>query len=1161
MSLITIAIRSLLYYWRSNFTLALGVAAATAVLTGALIVGDSMRSSLRSLALDRLGQIDEIVVSDGFFNADLAQAIRGSDSFKQDYSQAVAVILFPNGSVELADTSSSAVRASGVNVFGIPNEFWALASDDAIDMPEIEGRQVIINQALADQLKLADDGAESTDSKFSLTLRVPKPSQLSSDSSLGKKDDLVESLVELKVSQVVANKNIARFGLHVSQLDSPNIFVPIELLSDALQADALKHRTGLQANAILLSGNGDTPPPPGTAEQLIKSADASLQDYGLAIKAVKQTAADSAATVFDYYGLSSDRLVISDELATAIGTAFPDAQPVFTYLANDISPVGGQQGIPFSMVASIDVGADFPLLDTNEQQIEPIQENQIVLNEWAATDLGAEVGDKIKVTYFLPESTHETAEEATVDFQLVAIAKLTQPDSPFDFRRRKVVPAEYTTTSPTLANDPDLTPEVPGLTDAESIENWDLPFQTADKIRAEDDQYWNQYRTTPKAFVSLATGQKLWGSRFGKITSFRIPKSAGDLTTVQQKLLQQIGVEESLFGFSVIPIKRNAVTASSGSTPFDVLFLALSMFVIAAALILVSLLFRLLLQQRASELGTLLAVGLSRAAVFKAVVVEMAAVVCAGALFGVLIGIAYAGLMIFGLTNWWVGAISEPVLRLHISPLILAIGSISGLLVSLLTIVYTIRSTRKTSVRQILAGELSSSSGTVAGAGGKRRLRGYWVYVLLALAIVLSVVASFLGGEPQAGAFMGAGFLVLAAGMLTVYQYLKRAPNESESRLSLGALAAMSGRRNPLRSTLTVGLVAVASFLIVAVSSFRLTPSEEGTAGFDLIADSELPIYEELDEAIEIPSQSYSIRYKGGEDASCNNLYQSTQPVVLGVGQSFIDSFNDGPGFRWSAIAGAAKNPWTLLNQPEQDGAIPVVIDKNTANYSLKIFQAGGIYHVDFDSGQSVDFHVVGFLENSLLQGSLIISESNFVALFSDVAGYRKFLIRGVGQGEAEVTQLSSELEQRFSDQGLDVRSATAVLADFQKVQNTYISTFQTLGGLGLLLGTFGLAVVQIRSVIERQQEFGLMRSVGFNLAQLARLVLLENLWLMFVALSVGLVAALVTTLPHFLIGGASIPWLDLGILFALIIVFGLAAAFFASRTIGRLPLIESLRR
>jgi ABC-type antimicrobial peptide transport system permease subunit len=280
---------------------------------------------------------------------------------------------------------------------------------------------------------------------------------------------------------------------------------------------------------------------------------------------------------------------------------------------------------------------------------------------------------------------------------------------------------------------------------------------------------------------------------------------------------------------------------------------------------------------------------------------------------------------------------------------------------------------------------------------------------------------------------------------------------------------------------------------------------------------------------------------------------------VLGVSEAFVESFDpeNVDKFRWSSTIATDQqqraNPWRMLYQTTDDGAIPVIIDKNTANYSLKIFASGGDYEVQYDSGHRVKFRVVGFLENSVLQGLLIISEANFKKAFPRVSGYRYFLIKG-NQQDAEI------LEDRLGDQGFDARSAAQLLAEFQKVQNTYINTFQTLGALGLLLGTLGLAAVQIRSVLERRKELGLMRSVGFSRGQLSRMVLMENAWLLLLGLGVGIGSALFATLPHYWIGGASVPWIDLALLFAIILATGLLAGLFASRILARMPLVQSLR-
>ena len=149
---------------------------------------------------------------------------------------------------------------------------------------------------------------------------------------------------------------------------------------------------------------------------------------------------------------------------------------------------------------------------------------------------------------------------------------------------------------------------------------------------------------------------------------------------------------------------------------------------------------------------------------------------------------------------------------------------------------------------------------------------------------------------------------------------------DSGQNFDLGRFARLSARRSPLRSALTVGLIGVASFLIVAVSSFRLSPTELGTGGFDFVATSSQPIIADLnmDEGrtellgdAEIPDavKTYALRLKPGQDASCNNLYQSTQPQVIGVTDAFIERFdNRDRRFEWAGSLTDRDNPWRSLH-------------------------------------------------------------------------------------------------------------------------------------------------------------------------------------------------------------------------------------------------------
>src|SRR5262249_52430415 len=144
------------------------------------------------------------------------------------------------------------------------------------------------------------------------------------------------------------------------------------------------------------------------------------------------------------------------------------------------------------------------------------------------------------------------------------------------------------------------------------------------RIRPDDvnEQFWDRHRTTPKAYVTLKTGQELWRSRFGDLTSFRIEKPAGP-----PALLGGAGAYASFVsrlsdnlkpaagGFVFDDVKGHALRASSGGTDFAMLFLGFSFFLILSALLLVGLLFRLNLDRRAAQVGVLLASGWPRRAV------------------------------------------------------------------------------------------------------------------------------------------------------------------------------------------------------------------------------------------------------------------------------------------------------------------------------------------------------------------------------------------------------------------------------------------------------------------------------------------------------------------------------------------------------------------
>ena len=367
----------------------------------------------------------------------------------------------------------------------------------------------------------------------------------------------------------------------------------------------------------------------------------------------------------------------------------------------------------------------------------------------------------------------------------------------------------------------------------------------------------------------------------------------------------------------------------------------------------------------------------------------------------------------------------------------------------------------------------------------------------------------------------------------------------------------------------------------MAVASGQRDPSVEtadlnsGNGGYVLVGESATPILEDLNSKegrnkadlstnitpdqekllSEIAVTSY--RKKPGENASCLNLYQTTLPTVLGVPDSQIAR----GGFKF--INGQASDSWKRLTEQREDGLIPVLGDMNTLMFSLHKGPGDSIDVPNTDH----KLVVVGMLDSSVFQGVLLMSDSNFQTVFPDAVAFRYFLIAAGDQRAAqsplskdEADQLTQLFESKLTPFGMDIERVSDRIAAFLIVQNTYLSTFQTLGGLGLLLGTLGLATVMLRNVVERRSELALMRAVGFRRKSLSWMVLSENAMLLIWGLIAGTVCALLAMLPHLTSVGADTPWLSGLKLIGLVFAVGMLAAWFAVREASRTPIVSSLR-
>ena len=1027
----TLLARNLTWYWRTNLAALLGVAAATAVLGGALLVGESVRWSLRELALARLGNAEVVVTRSGFFREELAAAFHPS-----------APVIALDGVVT---REPSGKRAAGVEIYGVDERFWSFQNEPG---GPPKGREILLPPALARGLGAAVGDA--------ILLRLPKPSAIPIESLHGRKEDAGRT-IRLAVRGVAARE----FSLRPQQGDLRAAYVPLARLQKDLE------QTG-KVNAILVASGADV-------ERTLKKSYA-LADLGLRLRVLEKPGCVS---------IESDSALIGDALTTAVSSTAASlglrTQPVLTYLANSIRT--GARATPYSVVTALDSG------------LAPAAEDGIVLNEWAARDLGAKAGDPVELDYYVWRADGRLHSE-TARFRLQRIVVLAGD-----------------------AADPALTPDYPGITESRSLRDWDPPFPLdLTRIRPVDEQYWDRYRATPKAFIRLARGRQLWGTRFGSLTSIRVfPPSAAFPEALRAAL------DPATMGLMVAPVRAQALKAAQGATDFGEYFTYFSFFLMVSALLLAGLFFKLGIEQRTKEIGVLRSLGFSAARIRTIFLLEGAALATAGAATGAAAALAYGALILLGLRTWWFDAVGTRLLSLHASLPTLGAAFGAGVLAGLASVAWTLRGLEPETPRRLLTGGQRSRNG---------RWRGHSAAVCALMAAGL-VGASLAGKLDQAAAFFGAGALLLIAALLFASVRL-HAPGSVAIRgpftLGLRSLAYRPGR-----SILCIALIASATFVIVSLDAFRRDGSSAGTGGYALIADAALPLVAQNLPAID-GIRFVPFRVRPGDDASCLNLYQPRNPRVVAPPAEFLSS---------------SGNPWPLLASHLPGGAVPAIADRNSMTYSLyrklgEEFEAGG-----------VRYRIVAALDDSLFQSELIISEQNFLRLFPDSEGYGFFLLSVPAGTEEAVTRT---LEDSLSDYGFDVQPAAARLAAFHRVENTYLATFRALGGLGLVLGTVGLAAVLLRNVLERRRELALLRAVGYRARDLAVMVLAENASLLVIGLAVGVGCAAVAVAPAVYLRGGHLPTASLGALLGLVLATGAAASLIATVATLRSSLLEGLR-
>jgi len=1106
----TLIFQSFRHYAKGHLGLLAGAFLTSAILSGSLVVGDSVRYSLRKAASQRLGGVQHgLVGGDRWFTEDLAKK-----------AGAVPVILM-QGSVSSA---SGGVRANAVQVLGVDKAFWKLSprgvSGEPVEdlscvaavgsarlksatggdaAPKPKNDTLAVNESIARRLNLKVGDT--------VLVRLEMPSAISRDAPLSGSTNQ-EVTLRRKVASIVSAEDLGRFQLTASQTGSDTVFVSLpDLQTEVEKAGSV--------NLMLAPGSWD-------GMQLDDKL--ALEDFALKLTRVKGSSAE--------WEVSSGRVFLDVTVSQKVLKQQQGSYGVLTYLVNGISSEKART--PYSMVTALPA-ARFDL-----------KPDEAMISQWLAEDHQVGVGGKIDIRYFTVGIGREMVEQ-TGTFTVKGILPMDSPD----MNRL-------------------WTPDFPGVSDVDNCRDWEpgIPVKL-DAIRDKDEKYWDDYRGTPKAFIGLEKGQELWGNRFGKLTAIRFADTGQDEAALRKELVSTLRFSD--VGLVPRDFGAEAAAAAKGSVDFGGLFIGLSLFLIAGALVFAALLFLFTLERRTAQMGLLLSIGWTPKMVRSALLKEAGLVAVLGAGLGLLGGVAYTRAALAGLNGIWSSATVGMQLFYDAQPLTFVIAFVASVLTSIGILWWASRKIFKAAPKDLLAGEAIIPAKAKKAAAVKRS--GVMRFVPV-LCVLLAIGLSYAGSqatnpEAIAGMFFGAGFLLLTAGLLVMRGWLRAEGASGKTASTLGQIGVRNVTRRPGRSLAVTGMMAGGIFLVIAVNAFRLSADadsskpDSGTGGFALLGESTLPIYEDLnaettwdtfalDEKLMAQAKVVPFRVREGDDASCLNLNRAQNPVLTAVNPKLLTGEEAKPE-RFKFIKGS----WSLLSDASE--AIPAIADQATAMWGLGKGVGDTLTYTD-SKGQEFKVKLVGLLAGSVLQGKLIVSETSFLEKYPDAAGYKFFLIDAVGK-DANSEKISEHLTKQLQSRGLALEPATARLAAFQAVQNTYIGIFTILGGLGVLLGTAGLGVLAARNILERRSEFGLMQAVGFLPAALRKLVLSEHVALLAAGLVLGLVSAAIAVWPNVQQSGGALPvafllWLNVGIL-----AFGFLVCWLAARLALGGKLLDAVRR
>ena len=233
-----------------------------------------------------------------------------------------------------------------------------------------------------------------------------------------------------------------------------------------------------------------------------------------------------------------------------------------------------------------------------------------------------------------------------------------------------------------------LTPEIPGLTDMSDCTEWDtgVPIDLA-KIQSADTVYWEQHKSKPKLYLNFAQAQDLFFP--GQCTALVFDRDV-DTSEIQARIIAAMRQDMSLY--QADNVVESLLANIANGLHFTPLFLGLSCFIIISALLVLAMLLKLHLFDRAEEFRVIADHTSGKRFMVWFHLAEIVLILFPGIALGLVCGTLLCHVQLYMLERVWNGIILMNRLNFHANATTYFIAFAVTLCCSLLVLVYVLRS-------------------------------------------------------------------------------------------------------------------------------------------------------------------------------------------------------------------------------------------------------------------------------------------------------------------------------------------------------------------------------------------------------------------------------------------------------------------------------------